>query len=482
MYISTGLPVSTLDSGVFDNFDQYWIIYPELAIALFSLPFRLLTEPSLVPLRAITLVFGFILLGAAFGTAKRLGGYSAGILSVVVVELSVTFLHGSHLARTDIIAAALCYLSFFLYTLNKERLLLNSFLQGLLIGLAFENHAYAVIFGPAIVVWYLVDRGLAALRHRDFYACIFGGLSGVALYAAAHILPNPESYAALQKIAFVGSHEPPILSFSLQRILQHTSDQLIFFSGVASPLPYFFAAVSILLLRRRSYYPLLAACLLMASSFVLLLGNLGHYYFILLTPALDIMLACALVDMWRCSGTQLIAKFLFAITLGTYGASLYQSFGHLRMTAKNSYQDFLRVNQELGTCIKPGEVIIGPQTYWFEFFKHTYYSWEGLVYYRRYKPDSSLDDAIAHFSPNIIIIDGHFRIFLRDPKDHERLFAHLAVSKPALEHYLQQHAEHICGIPSLDYGMIDVYRIEQGTPPSAIDDKALPFSNESPER
>ncbi len=68
--------------------------------------------------------------------------------------------------------------------------------------------------------------------------------------------------------------------------------------------------------------------------------------------------------------------------------------------------DYQNAEIQISNILQPGDIIMGTQTFWFDFFNHPYYSWEQLVYYRRYAPYSTIEDAMIEFHPDIFIIDG----------------------------------------------------------------------------
>src|SRR3954447_10537537 len=104
--LHTGRPFGTLDSGVFENYPGYWTYFPLLASAIHAVSLAVL-GPSLLAMRLVSFVFGAALLIVVYITGARLGGTRTGLLSVLLLSISIPFLFTSHIARHDIIVAAL---------------------------------------------------------------------------------------------------------------------------------------------------------------------------------------------------------------------------------------------------------------------------------------------------------------------------------------------------------------------------------------
>ena len=56
----------------------------------------------------------------------------------------------------------------------------------------------------------------------------------------------------------------------------------------------------------------------------------------------------------------------------------------------NAEQDFQVALSTVREAVAPGSLVLGSQLYWFARPGQPYYSWEQLVYYRRYKPSAAV--------------------------------------------------------------------------------------------
>ena len=70
--------------------------------------------------------------------------------------------------------------------------------------------------------------------------------------------------------------------------------------------------------------------------------------------------------------------------------------------------------RRLQTLVRPEETVMGAQIWWFGLQKNPWYSWEELLYFQRYRPNATLEDAFLEFRPGILLIDGHLASFITD--------------------------------------------------------------------
>src|SRR5262245_14813571 len=121
-------------------------------------------------MRSVSLAAGLVLLGAVYAIGHSLGGWRLGLLSVAAVAASRAFVYSAHLARFDVIAAALGFVGVALHFNNRAERAWVSLLSGLSVALAVEAHAHAAIFAPALGMLYLVEHPLGFFRRRHFWA------------------------------------------------------------------------------------------------------------------------------------------------------------------------------------------------------------------------------------------------------------------------------------------------------------------------
>jgi len=120
-FVQSGRCFGALDVGIFDYVDGYWTFLPCLSVMLQAAALKLAGAPSLPAARLVSLFFGLVLLGAVYWLGVRLRGRRLGGLSLLLVGLSYPFFYSAHLARPDVIAAALGYLTLAAYLQDRRR-------------------------------------------------------------------------------------------------------------------------------------------------------------------------------------------------------------------------------------------------------------------------------------------------------------------------------------------------------------------------
>jgi hypothetical protein len=128
----------------------------------------------------------------------------------------------------------------------------------------------------------------------------------------------------------------------------------------------------------------------------------------------------------------------------------------LRIDWQPVYRD---AQSRINRVIEPHDSIMGSQTYWLGLHDHTYYSWEQLVYFQRYKPGSTLEDALREFEPDIFILDRHLDNFVFDGESRSVYLRSLKLPRQELETFLSSHAELIASFENEAYGQVRVFRI-----------------------
>jgi len=459
--LHTGRPFSTLDAGVFDRFAGYWTCFPLLPAWCQSLGLRLFPTPELLAVRGVSLLFGGILLVGVYFSARRLGGPALGGVSALLTALSWPFFLTAHLGRYDIMAAALGFGALALYLNNGAGRWWLDLLTGLGVGLAFEFHPHSAIYGPALTTLYFLDMRWAMFRRARWWCFVAGALGGLAVYAALHVLPYPATCAAIQRLAFAPTHTPPLLTLDPAVLLRSVAEMgRLLVSSYQPLLPVILCAIVALAGQRSAAgRTLLGLNGAFIGGAILLIRNKLWFYAILFTPALDIAVAAFLLRLlrppWRRRVRDLLGR---ALALGLCVGSLALNLSALR----TDYGELFRSAQaRVEAAVRPGDTIMGLQTFWFGLHDHVYYSWEALVYYQRAAPDSTVEEALAAFRPDLWITDSAVELSISDEaRDDSPYSQHLRLSRRELDAVLRQRATLAVDYDSGYYGQVRVYRIE----------------------
>jgi 4-amino-4-deoxy-L-arabinose transferase-like glycosyltransferase len=413
-YLTTGVPFGTMDMGVFDRYPQPWLIFPLIPTLLQALVLRIVGGVDLMALRILSLLAGAALLYALYRIASRVAGRWAGIAAVALGGVSLPFVVASHYARHDILATAAGWGAIAIFFVSRK--LWTDVAAGFLVMVGVEMHPNAAIFGLTLAVMALFDR---SARIKRFLAICAGGLAGLMAFFAVHILPNPDSYSAVNRIAFVDTHVPPVLSGSPEVIVQSFARKA---SLLASGWPIVTGAtwlvivvviavwVGMLLSSHSEDRRLALTVAFLGISFALLVRNTLFYYAILVAPAVTLVLAVGAVRFWKLRAGMGWRRTSMVIAVLGFSALAFPVF-RVVTTSPNVFD---RVSTEIASNLEPDDIVMGSQSYWFAAPEIDWRSWETLVYYRRVDSDASLLQAFRHVDPTVMIVDSHLRSFVMD--------------------------------------------------------------------
>ena len=457
-FIQTGRQLGPLDIGLADRYEGAWTVNQWLITFLHSLSLRLFGSPVLVATRAVSLLFGLVLLAAVYSIANRLGSRPFAWLSALLVSVSLPFIYSSHLARYDIVAAAFGFMA--IAFCLERRGFWTGLLSGLCVGLAFETHLYGVIYVPVILALYFWDDRWTMFRRTDFWGSVVGWMIGALWYAALHLLPYPQTYAAISRLAFDTTRTPPILTFDWREMVNAMSGMGWLLVVLYHLLLVVIVVAVVVLLRRRTQQDqkllVLSAVLVLAHTFVV--RNKFAFYAILVTPALDMLAAAFLFDFfrqpWQGRPRDYVARILVG---GLVAGAIVINWSFVSADGSRIYQ---ATQNKINQAVRPGDSIMGTQVYWFGLQDHKYYSWELLLLYQNYAPGSTLADAFNEFRPDIFVMDGHLSHMIADLDPQSEMYRkHMKIARADLEAFLNRRAQLVDTFDGGSYGDIRVYRI-----------------------
>ncbi|MCD4737701.1 MAG: glycosyltransferase family 39 protein [Anaerolineae bacterium] len=462
-FLKTGRAFGTVDTDFMVAYLGYWTYFPLLPALVQVFSLWVAGAPSLFAVRIVSLFFGLILLAAVYAIANRVGGRRYALLSIAFVAFSWPFCISAHWARYDIMAAAIGFVAIALYFNNPHRSVWISMLSGFCIGIAFEFHPHAAIYAPAVGVLYLWESRWKVFRRCDFWSFIGGGLLGGLVYVALHVLPYPQTYAAFNRIFFFDTHIPPIFTLDPQILLLSFYDlgvDLLELSPGVILAPW--AIVTWLRNGDQEYLSLSVLGVGLLVSMGLLVRNKELYYAILLTPALDLIVVAFILREWQQERQQEwhghLMEYVRRVLI--WGVTLSTLLSVFVVVPQADYRpDYRQAQMGINEVIQPGDTIMGAQVYWFGLTKHDYDSWEELVYYRRYVPGSTLEEALEAFQPDILIWDGQLDQYVSDHPGADGYSRYLILPRQEFQDFLAQKAKLLTRFDGRCYGQIEVYRI-----------------------
>jgi hypothetical protein len=271
-----------------------------------------------------------------------------------------------------------------------------------------------------------------------------------------HILPNPQTYFTLFALGNGTSRTPPVLVPDWQVWWGALVDTL---TPLDMRVPLIVAAGGVLVWRHSAAdKKVLALCGVLFLLFLTVIRTKGLFYVILLSPAADLVLAAGLgilLQGWRRPSRWGAVRI--ALVVGLLLAGLIRVFSPLTTNVMPSYQAALdRIRQ----TVPAGRSVIGSQNYWFALSGQPYYSWEQLIYYRRYAPGSTLTDALRAIHPDYFLFDRQVDLFISDhPEQLPVFFQQRYLPKTELATFLAQHGRLVLAMPTEQFGDIEVYHL-----------------------
>jgi 4-amino-4-deoxy-L-arabinose transferase-like glycosyltransferase len=456
-FVHTHRAFGPLDGDVFERFEGYWTFFPLLPTMIQSYALRLSAAPALFPVRMVSLVFGLLLLAAVYTIANRLRGQRFGLLSVSLVSMSGPFFYSAHLARHDILAAALGFWAVALY-LNSPSWWAD-LLSGLCAGLAFEIHPHSAIYGPAIVALYFSDWRWSTIRQPRFWSFVAGVSIGLIFYVDIHILPYPQTYFALNRLFFAPSHTPPVFTLDPRIIVQATGNTgllLVVVYQLLVPLVVW-SVVALAHRRSKADKTLLVLNVALVIAAILLFRGTLYYRAILLTPAIDMLVAALVIEVsqrpWQGRRRDYVCR---ALVWGLCAGFIAINLSKLHVDQWDAYE---KVQSRINQAVQPDDSIMAPPIFWLGLYDHAYDSWEELVYYRHYAPDTTLEDALREFQPDILIIDACWDVLIADRAGDSPLAQYLWLPQKEIAAFLDRHAYLTDRFNDESYGQIRVYRV-----------------------
>jgi 4-amino-4-deoxy-L-arabinose transferase-like glycosyltransferase len=475
----TGWAFSDLDSGVADKYEGYWTYNPWVSAWVQALAIGALGL-SLFAVRLVSLAFGLLLLVSVYAIARQLVGPRAGLLAVFLVAVSRAFFYSSHLARPDVMVAALGFGAIALtrgeHPPGCRAATIRCATAGLVLGLALEIHPNAAIYCPAIAVLLLMDHGWSVpstLRSPGLWGFAAGLAVGVAFYLCLHVLPYPATFLTLNHLIEGPIHVPPLLSMDPWELADSAADLGQLFYSFAHVRLVLFAVALLMLLRRRSRadQQLLILIAALAASMVALIQTKAYFYGILISPAVDLVVAAWLSRLsaspvaWSGRWGAMPRRYGPAVLgLGLLAIAIAPTVPRLMA---DSTGEFRTVLERVRTLVAPGASVMGSQVYWFGLHDQRYFSWEQLVFYRNHVPGATLEDAFVALRPRYFIADRQTDLFIRSRPRSTAQGRFLHVDNAEMERFLSSHADLVDTIETTAFGTVRVYEIDWPEGPGA---------------
>jgi 4-amino-4-deoxy-L-arabinose transferase-like glycosyltransferase len=467
--MQTGDNYSTLDVGPFPS--GKGVGSPPIASAARMWSYRFLGL-GLFQTRLPSLFCGGILLLATYFMGKQLYSPRTGLLALLLLGLSWSFLESSHLGRPDIILAAFVVtaLSFALWGMRSQKVLPNA-AAGIIAALSAAVHQNGALLAVALGMVYLARYGLRFWRHREVWAFVAGGvmgslypggLMGFARGALRYLLPSPQAGASPGQVLSY-SHRPPVAGLEPMALLVSLVLEVHRYHAFDYPEQFLILLTAFLfVLIRRSQADRLLVTFMISGFFlfVLFVDNKEHYYAILFFPFAMTMLAEMFVGLVRDpKGTRLRRALVGCIFALFLLSSLQRTIGPV---VDHLGYDYYAVTDRIRTVVPQGVRVLGRPTWWLGLPEYDYRSTFSLAYYDL-DGDLNVAAVLGIVRPDVIIVDDGLRqghlIEEDDPPRQPMFYRFFKYPRQEFESFLAQRGEKMLEFTDPWHGLVEVYAV-----------------------
>jgi hypothetical protein len=374
--------------------------------------------------------------------------------------LSGPFFLSSHLGRPDVIVAVAGYGAIALYlTGGGSTSVVKAALAGLAIGLAFDLHPNASVFGPTLVALFLVDFGLTALRRRTFWAFVAGCGAALLLYLALHVAPHPQVFFGMTDFAFGDSKTPPIANLSaLLTSLGWTLD-FLWTSQELRALVVLPALLALGWRRGPADRRLLTILGVMLIQLVAIVPYKPAYYAIVFSPAYDVALAGFVAMLlglnWR--GSRL-ARISTIAVVGLLAASTVMQFGWV---GRHETDEHLALVQGIRAVAPVGSTVMGEPVYWLSMQDYAYVGLDQVGLHRRLHPGATIDEIMAVYRPDYLIVDWFVAKHVKaSPEEIQVASKTSFMPKAEFDEFLRKRTTPVATLTDRTRGTVQVLRVD----------------------
>lgn len=451
--ITTGSPVGTLDHGVVDRTPEGRHFFPLLPVVFVSLPLLIVGEPSLWALRVPSVLAGAALCWSTWALVSTFFTRSTACLAVALLAMSPSFFYSAHLARPDILAAAVGYAGVALVArAAQSRHIAKAGFGGFLCGVATEFHPFALVITISALTLGLDISRVAVMRTRFTAGVLAGVLAGLAVYPLLHIAPSPSTYWHLNAVIYGPTHTPSLAGViaSLPTLVE-----LVSWGFYSAPLVLVVATVVLWLSGRTAHRAIVGMTIATTLSMALLVRNKHPYYAILMTPALAVLVASAL-SVATAGARSRHARWASRLALAFF--VVVGTIPTARVVAVDGSAAFRDTTSRLATSLPGGSSVIGSQTYWLALSDRQYYSWEQLIYLQRLCHGMTLSDVLGEMVTEYLVRDDHFDRFVTDHERDAGYGRHLRLPRVEFETWVSAHMTLVDEFEAPVYGRVRVYQ------------------------
>jgi Dolichyl-phosphate-mannose-protein mannosyltransferase len=368
-----------------DGYGQHFL-EPRILLSLVVAPFFALFGVGPVQGRLASVLVGALLLVGGYMFGKRFLSKRGGLLIAWCLSIETMIFISARTVRPEIYLAAIQMFSmYYFFSALETGSLRKYFSAGLLLGVALWTHPNALLYLGAVVTIFVIEKKLAFIKSREFWALTIASVITFAPYAIYVIAVDAHDGFATWWSQLAGRPGEVVQSgwlvASLAGEWQRIVDFTQFPGRILIVLIYLYAlGVSFRSKSRVVKYILVTAFVEFVLS-VAIIANKSTLYASTYLPLLIILLAKYFDDRlpqfkkgttfpppdngWK-TKSSLVALSLFAVF------SVNQIGGDGFLLLKNSRCSYTDVTASLREAIPSGSRVWGSMTFWFAFYDQPY--------------------------------------------------------------------------------------------------------------
>lgn len=464
-----GIPFGPLDEPLRTPVERYWAPYPIAPVLAYYLPVLLAGDGSPLPLRIVSLASTLLLFFAMYRIGRAVKGPRLGAACVLFGAVSGQTLYSGHVARPDIIGAALAYLGFALYLETSpdaptRRATKRVFLAGALVGFGLLFHLRSIIFLPVIPALALWRHRSGVLRKADVWMFAAGLIPPAALFLAYHILPAPDAYFSSMRTLLGDSRTPPAYSGarallgSAKRLGAYLTDYYWLGGALLLPAAWFLCTRRF----REAYAPLLVVTAVMISMTLVMITSPSFLSMTGPSIAIDLFLAaCAVHLVYDVAGMNRFMRFVRApAALILVGALVYNGYVKPVRRLRPSTEE--RVSF-VSAHVKPGDTVLAPHIYWLAARENHFIQFDVLAQLGA-RANTGVAETLRTLRPDIVVHDRTTEMYLSDVVSEDPWYKALQVSRREFAEVMKARATLVAKERLRNWGSVAIYRLHWETP------------------
>ncbi len=423
--LATGQTNGEFDDPVLGSGEPIEIYNPKTLYIFYAVPSLFGIAPTITTIRVMTLLAGLVIVVAIGSIASHLQGKTAGLTAMLFCLISPSFMQCAHVARPDVLAAALGFAALSTY-LTRSSIAFSGFASVL----AFSAHQRSIILTVPLVACLALDLLRRQVTARQL-ATWCGGLAlGIGVVLWLDILPAYASFIDTQRL--VAKAVPPPLATASLGVLATTVGEFVRLIREIYPLS---SALLVLLIFRpfrtasRELKTTITALVLILITSVFCIHGMLQIKSIIFAPSIDLLLALMVFADWsrftRTLNSGMTQKIFLVIILGSAAARNLKDWP--RPDCRDRAAEF---SQALAQYIQPESTVMGDEHLWLFVHDNPYISWKRLQLSRSVS-ELPLESLFQLYRPDYMLVDGGVERLVSDTPMDDRFLESLRL--PAAE-------------------------------------------------